>query len=97
MNLIPLTVLFACFVACFGEKVRFDNYGVYSVVVENDQQFNVLRQFESGHDGISFLETPTGTHQKTELLVPPHQFAKMSDFFQSQGIKNHLKIHNLQK
>ncbi|XP_055308561.1 uncharacterized protein LOC129572592 [Sitodiplosis mosellana] len=96
MKLITVAILFACFVACLGEKARYDNYRVYSIEVENEQQLEVLRDFESGRDGISFLETPTGIQQTAEIIVPPHKFADIGDLFEEQKLKNHVKIANLQ-
>ncbi|XP_031623242.1 zinc carboxypeptidase-like [Contarinia nasturtii] len=97
MKLIIVAILFACVVACFSEKARYDNYRVYSIEVENEQQFEVLKRFESGLDGISFLETPTGIQQKAEIIVPPHKFADISELFETLKIKNQIKIANLQK
>lgn len=97
MKLFTLAIVVACFVASFGEKARFDNYRVYSVEVENVQQLKVLREFDSGLDGITFLIAPTGIHQTAEMVVPPHKFADMSELFEAYEMKNQIKIDNLQK
>ncbi|XP_055307071.1 zinc carboxypeptidase A 1-like, partial [Sitodiplosis mosellana] len=97
MKFLALAIVFACFVACLGEKARYDNYRVYSIEVENEQQLEVLKDFESGPNGISFLETPTGIQQTAEIIVPPHKFADIVDLFEKLKLKNHLKIANLQK
>lgn len=97
MKLLSVAIVFACFVAGFSEKARFDNYRVYSIDVENEQQLAVLKDFESGLDGISFLETPTGTQQIAEIIVPPHKFADINELFDELKLKNRVKIENLQK
>lgn len=97
MKLLALAIGFVCSVQILGEKARFDNYRVYSVEVENVEQLEVLRDFEDGLDGISFLETPTGIQQTAEIIVPPHKFAHIGDIFDEQKLKNHVKIENLQK
>lgn len=97
MKLFTLAIVFACFVAIYGEKARFDNYRVYSVEVENIQQLNVLREFDTGRDGITFLIAPTGIQQTAEIVVPPHKFADMSELFETYEMKNQIKIDNLQK
>lgn len=97
MNLPSLAILFACFAACLGEKARFDNYRVYSIEIENVQQLDILKQIENGQDGISFFKSPTGIHQKIDVLVPPHKFADIHELFQELELKIDLKIENLQK
>ena len=97
MNLLTLATVFVSLVTALAEKARFDDYRVYSIEVENEQQLKVLKKFEDGLDGISFLETPTGIQQTAELLVPPHKFADIADLFEALKMKNFVKIFNLQK
>lgn len=37
---------------CVGEKVRFDNYRVYDVSIETDEQLKVLQYLEQFSDGV---------------------------------------------
>lgn len=97
MKLLALAIVFAGFVGSFGEKVRFDNYRVYSIEIENEQQLKVLKKFGDGLDGISFLLTPSGPQQMAEIIVPPHKFADIAVLFEALKLKNHVKVSNLQK
>lgn len=97
MRLLTLAIALSGLVAIFGEKAQFDSYRVYSIEVENEKQLKVLKKFEDGLDGISFLETPTGIQQTAELLVPPHKFADIEDMFEALELKNYVKIENIQK
>lgn len=45
-------LLFAVFAA--SEKARFDNYRVYQISIENDEQLELLQQIENYPDGVSF-------------------------------------------
>ena len=45
MRFLTLAIALAGLVAIFGEKARFDNYRVYSIEVENEQQLKVLKKF----------------------------------------------------
>lgn len=37
-----------------AEKVRFDNYRVYSIKVENEEQLAALKNIENNPDGVGF-------------------------------------------
>lgn len=45
------TLLFA--VVTISEKARFDNYRVYEIFVENDQQLELMQQIENNPDGVT--------------------------------------------
>lgn len=97
MKSFVLAVFVACFALALGEKARFDNYRVYSVNVENEDQLKVFQQLEAYPDGTMFLESPTGVGQIAELLVPPHKFADIVELFEANEIKNRIKTANLQE
>lgn len=97
MKSFVLAVFAACFaVVVLGRKVRFDNYRVYSAIVENDEQLKVLRDLEINPDGILFLELPTGTGI-ANFIAPPHKFADISELFDAYEIKHKIKTENVQK
>lgn len=97
MKSFVVAIFIACFVVAFGEKVRFDNYRVYSVNVTNEKQLKALHELEESSDGTTFLESPTSVGQAAELLVPPHKFADIAELFDAYDIKNHIKTRNLQE
>lgn len=42
-----------CFVAAkASEKARFDNYRVYEILIENDQQLELMQEIENHPDGV---------------------------------------------
>lgn len=92
-----LAVFAIFFVAVLGDKARFDNYRVYSVNVENDEQRKVLNELEISADGISFLEPPTNVGQIADLVAPPHKFAEIAELFNKYEVKHRIKIENIQK
>lgn len=95
---LTLPIFIGLFLIVVGEKIRYDNNRVYSVNIENEQQLKVLLNFEKSHDGVSFFETPSVVHKiPSEIVIPPHEFANISDLFGTHGIKNWLKIDNLQR
>ncbi|XP_031623765.1 zinc carboxypeptidase-like [Contarinia nasturtii] len=97
MRLLTLVVIFASFYMAFCEKARFDNYRVYSMIVENEEQLRILQELENHRDGIEFLESPNSIGDFTELIVPPHKLADINDLFEKYEIKSLAKSNNLQK
>lgn len=96
MKFFALALFCGCFVASLAEKARFDNYRVYSVNVENDNQLKVLQELEEVSGGIIFLDSPNfeGT---VNIVVPPHKFADVNELFKTYNMKHHTKTNNLQK
>lgn len=94
--------ILAAYVACFvvavlGRKARFDKYRVYTAVVENEKQLEVLRELEINANGILFLKTPTKASRIADFIVPPHKIADITELFEAFDIKNHVKTENVQK
>lgn len=97
MKTFTISLLFASFLITYGEKARFDNYLVYSVKITNESQLKLLQELESHQNGILFMKMPIAVGQTVEIIVPPHEFAKISELFDEYEIKSWLKIKNLQK
>lgn len=95
MKSLAVAILAAFFIVAFGEKIRFDNYRVYSVSIKNEEQLNVLRELQVYPDGISFRVMPTTVGQTVEIVVPPHKFADISELFSE--FNNQIKTENIQK
>lgn len=79
------------------DKARFDNYRIYSVKIETEEQLKLLQEFANFQTEVVFLEPPTVIGISVEILVPPHKFADMSDLFQTYGLKAEIKVNNLQR
>lgn len=98
---IKLIVIFACHLLIVrmsrGEKARFDNYRVYSVKIANEKQLELLQNLEDAPDGIAYIEAPVSMRQKAEMIVPPHKFAGVNEFFEKFGIESEIKIENIQR
>lgn len=97
MRSILLTILVAQLLVVFGEKVRFDNYRVYSINIKNEQQLQVLRELENYPDGISFRMMPLAVDQTVDIVVPPHKLADISELFTANEFKSVVRTEDLQK
>lgn len=96
-SIVVVTIFVATFIVVFGEKARFDNYRVYSVNIENEEQLSVLRELEAYADGISFRAMPTAVGQMVDIIVPPHKLADISELFDVHEFNSQIRTKDLQK
>ena len=90
-------ILFVSFLLISGEKARFDNYRVYSLKIKNEKQLEALKDLENIQNGMFYLEAPISIHKSAEIIVPPHKFADVTEFFNKFEIENVIRVENLQK
>lgn len=90
-------VFFASIFVIFCEKIRFDNYQIYSINIENEKQFEVMENLESNQDGIIFLQSPTTIGDVAELIVSPQKLANITELFERYEISNKLRVENVQR
>lgn len=97
MKLLILNIFCACFLLISAEKIRFDNYRVYSVKIENEKHLEVLKELENNSNGLMYIEAPVYVHRAAELVVPPHNFSNIEEFFKTNEFKHEIKTNNLQE
>lgn len=97
MHSLTLALICTSILVTIGEKARFDKYRIYSIQIENEEQLEVLQQFEGVQDGLTFIESPTMIGYNAEILVPPHKFADVSDLFENYDFKTEIKTNNVQR
>lgn len=82
---------------CLCATVRFDNYHVYSIAVENVDQFSILQNIELySNDYYDFWTSPS-IGRESIVMIPPHKFADFEDLTKSLNLSYILKINDLQK
>lgn len=47
-----IVIFLVAFLAVNAEKSRFDNYRVYSITIENDEQFKIMKYIEEHSDSV---------------------------------------------
>lgn len=97
MHSIKLFVIFVSFSVVFSEKARFDNYRLYAINIETEKQLEMLKELESNQDGMAFIEPPIKIGNDAQIMVPPHKFGDIKDFFETNNFKTELKFNNLQR
>lgn len=97
-----LIKLVAVFCLVFGlvssEKATFNNYRVYSVVVETEQQLIELRRLESSAaSGIQFWQSPSGLGRRTDIMVAPHQMATFAELADKLKLSSRVMVDDVQR
>ncbi|KAL9706931.1 hypothetical protein quinque_010449 [Culex quinquefasciatus] len=98
MMLLKVLLTISLAIASIGcEPVRFDNYRVYEVSIDNADQLSVMQHLEQFSDGYSFWESPVQTGMTVNVMVPPHKIADFEELGSQMQISFKLKIENVQK
>jgi carboxypeptidase A len=77
-------------------KARFDNYRVYRITIENEEQLKLLREMEDTNSGYMFWETPTMVGGRADVVVPPHKFDDFENIVEKFNLKTLKTTDNLQ-
>nr|ABA29649.1 carboxypeptidase A [Mayetiola destructor] len=96
MTRTELLCLIIYFASTTCENVRFDNYRVYRIWIQNLGHLEILQELENYQDGLSFLEAPFPSSETVEIVVPPHHFEHLTELFEKYEMKFVIKISNLQ-
>uniref|UniRef100_A0A1B0CZA8 Zinc carboxypeptidase A 1 n=1 Tax=Phlebotomus papatasi TaxID=29031 RepID=A0A1B0CZA8_PHLPP len=90
-------VLVALLGFCAAEKVRFDNYRVYKLTINDEEQLRAVQQLEDQDRGYTFWDFPAAVGQEVDIVVPPHKFADIQEFSAAYGTPIEVKINNVQE
>lgn len=97
-HLIQFALVSGCVFSNLAEskKARFDNYHVYNLKLETNEQLEVIQHLEEHADGYTFFESSLSS-KDINIAVPPHKLAEINELLTAQKIKNQIKTENLQK
>ncbi|GAB0094441.1 zinc carboxypeptidase-like [Sergentomyia squamirostris] len=79
-----------------AEPFRFDNYRVYTVKIQNDDQLKALKGLETGPHQYEFIDDPARSGQEVDLIVPPTYQDQFENLIKAESLKVELSIPNLQ-
>lgn len=77
------------------EKVRYDNYKVYTVLPTNTTHLNILRNLER-HGEYNFWTDIKNVAMPVDVMVPPHLSSDFQDLISNHKMSSSLKINNVQ-
>ncbi|XP_055708911.1 uncharacterized protein LOC129805177 [Phlebotomus papatasi] len=100
MGKIGVVLIFICILATIVscEKARFDNYRVFTVGVDSEDQLKVLRELESvSSSSYDFWTSPTKIGRSVDIMVPPHKSAEFEEVMTTYQFATTLKVENVQE
>ncbi|CAG9805948.1 unnamed protein product [Chironomus riparius] len=92
-----LAILVLSFSVNCAEKARYDNYRIYEIIIENDEQLELLKDIENNSYGYEVMRFPNSIDKKVEILVPPHKLGEFSEIIENFQFKSQLLMNNLQE
>lgn len=101
MQLIPVFLVSLIYLASIGHgaQYQFDDYKVYTLDVETEEQLKALQEIENADSyegGYDFWKSPNLGGQ-AELMVPPFEIPNIRALIKTLGFKSEIKVHNVQK
>ena len=90
-----LSLLVVLAVSAFAEKVRYDNFKVFSVNIEQESHLHVLQELQN-EQGVDFWEPPVKVNTKVNVAIPPQQLENFQEIVSGANIQSKLLMENLQ-
>lgn len=90
-----LSVLFKLNVAV-DSSARYDNYRLYEVMIETEDQNTVLQILEANSDSYIFLRSWTKLNPSRTIAVAPHKFSEFTELMHIEKFGHKLIEINLQ-
>lgn len=93
---IPILVVVGLFIGVNSDKVRYDNYRLYSVQAKSDNEISLLQAIESDTNFMTFLTSPS-IQTTTDIVVPPYSVKNFESIFTRYGLTFEIKTDNFQR
>ncbi|XP_045453066.1 zinc carboxypeptidase-like [Melitaea cinxia] len=92
---------FSIFIFCISlaacEKFRFDNYSLFKILPENDQQYKVLQDVQRDDSRFDFWTDPLPLREFVNVMTSPGDKADLEEILQKHGIKYEIVMKNIQE
>ncbi len=93
---IQLALVLLLAVSCFAAKTRYDNYKLYSMQLQTEEQAKAVVELEQYTDAYDFWSAPSLVRD-VDVMVPPHKIGEFEDFATRFGIQFYIKVENIQE
>lgn len=80
----------------WSKQLQFNNFKVFSVKVETDEQLKVLRNLENDGNGYSYWKDPI-IGRIADIVVPPHKLNDFEAIVSALNLNSTLKVANIQE
>ncbi|KAH8284556.1 hypothetical protein KR018_004302, partial [Drosophila ironensis] len=79
------------------DQARYDNYRIYNVEFENEQQIELFQKLEDQSDSLTFIGHAREIGQKLSILVAAHRVADFADLLKTYKLKHRVLTYNFQE
>ncbi|KOX71863.1 Zinc carboxypeptidase A 1, partial [Melipona quadrifasciata] len=79
-----------------AEKVKYDNYQVFRVTPQTEEQVEVIRNLEEISDGFSFWKGPSTVQNHADVMVAPHKIPDFQDIMKKFDIPYDTYVSDVQ-
>lgn len=93
---LQLAVVLLMAASCFAVKARYDNYKLYSMQLQNEEQAKAVVELEHNTDSYDFWSA-VSLVRDVDVMVPPHKLGEFEDFLNRFNIEFNIKVENIQK
>ena len=95
-TLLSVFAVIAIISAAIAGKVRYDNYQVFSVTIDNEKNLETLHEFQN-QQGVIFWEPAVKVKTSINVAVPPHQVDTFNQIMIEEKVHFQLMIDNVQE
>ncbi|XP_044251839.2 zinc carboxypeptidase [Drosophila takahashii] len=79
------------------DQARYDNYRIYNVEFENQEQIELFQKLEEQSDSLTFIGHAREIGQKLSILVSAHRVADIADLLKTYKVKHRVLTYNFQE
>lgn len=74
------------------DQARYDNYRIYNVEFENQEQIELFQKLEEQSDSLTFIGHAREVGQKLSILVAAHRVADIADLLKTYKVKHRVLV-----
>lgn len=83
--------------SCLGgvappDQARYDNYRIYNVEFDNEEQIELFQKLEEESDSLTFIGHAREIGQKLSILVAAHRVADFADLLKTYKLKHRVLV-----
>ncbi|KAL4719064.1 hypothetical protein ACJJTC_012440, partial [Scirpophaga incertulas] len=92
-------ILFVCMFVTVGisEKIRYDNYALYKVHTENDEDVKHLAELQENYKELDFWKTATKAGDYASVVISPVFREQFERSLKKRSIQSDLMVENIQE
>ncbi|KZC12084.1 PREDICTED: zinc carboxypeptidase-like [Dufourea novaeangliae] len=89
-------ILLALVALATANQVKYDNYKVFRVTPQTEEQFQVLDSLEQMSDSYTFWKEPSAVSSSADVMVAPHKIPEFIELMDKFGILHETYVEDVQ-